>query len=481
MAKRSIIDIDVNDEKFKEFLKIFHEYRESLEEMPEAWKKLGEAMGGTGSSFNKSATATMKVLQESAMNIAGMADSLHKAVKAQEQFYHATTVSNSGMNRLVRSSSTLGKTLFSIGKELFKLASIGAIGGAVGMFGLGDSAYRRQREARGLGLSTGQISAFKTYMAPYVEPGDLLNRAANARNDITKWWALSAMGIPIGKAQHENAEQLSFDLINQARKIWKQGPQTLQYAEARGLTAMGFSLDDLRRLANTPGSQLRSAEANAMRSAGAMGFSSKVGDEYTRMIVTLRKAGVVIESVLIKGLAPLAKPLSDMAIAFSKDFAAWVGSSDAKKTIANFGEEMREFFHFLESKRLHDDLRDLAKAIEIVTHGVIWTTKNIGEPAAKIGDSYFSGMRGLKDLGIFLGVSARDVVSEAGKGKDFSWRRLLEREKYNWDWLWKSTGPKTPVMNQATQGRVSSPQHVHIKVTTPPGYGVERQANASGH
>ena len=481
MAKKSVIQIDVNDEKFKEFLKIFQEYQDSLEEMPEAWKKLGEAMGGTGSSFNKSATATMKILQESAMNIAGMADSLHKAVKAQEQFYHATTVSNSGMNRLVRSSSTLGKTLFSIGKELFKLASIGAIGGAVGMFGLGDSAYRRQREARGLGLSTGQISAFKTYMAPFA-PEDMLNRAAQAKYDMNKWPFLGAIGIPIGKALHENPEQLAFDILNHAKARWLRVPPALrteQMAQGTGLAQLGFNREDLQRLISTPG--LRSAESNAMRSAGAMGFSSKVGDEYTRMIVTLRKAGVVIESVLIKGLAPLAKPLSDMAIAFSKDFASWIGSPGAKKAISNMGEEMREFVKFLGSKDLRDDLKQFGEAIKDVTRAILWTTQKLesGKPDFNLGDWAKAG----KDLlwNLSGNLFGHDAIKAYAPNKEERMRMSIPAHMKPGLTSGGSGSGSVVAHKLSGQVRTSSPQHVHIKVSAPAGFGVERQANASGH
>jgi len=477
MAKKSIIDIDVNDEKFKEFLNIFKEYQENLDDMPEAWKKLSDAMGGAGGVFNKSATATMGVIEHSAEKIGKMAEALHRATKAQEQFYRATTVSDSGMTRLVKSSEHLGKSLFGIGTALFKIATIGAIGGAFGMFGLGESAYRRQRESRGLGLSTGQIASFKTHMAPFVDPADVLNRAANAKNDITKWWALSAMGIPVEKARRENAEQLSFDLINHARSIWRNGPQTLQYAQARGLTEMGFSLDDLRRLSNTPG--LHKAEAATLKDSGVLGFSNKVGDEYTKMVVTLQKARVQIETTLIDGLAPLAKPLAAMAQTLTADFVRFMNAPGTKKAIGNAGNEIRDFFGFLGSKDLRNDLVQFGEAIKDVTGLILWATKKYEslKPDFNIKDWIEAG----KDL---LFPFKTDWYSPAKPMSQEEKLRSLVPDHFRpstGDVGAQTQGEIHKLIGQANRGRGTALANINIKVTTPAGFGVERQANGAGH
>jgi len=44
VAKKSIIDIDINDEKFKQFLESFDEYQKKVTESNEAWEKLDSSM-----------------------------------------------------------------------------------------------------------------------------------------------------------------------------------------------------------------------------------------------------------------------------------------------------------------------------------------------------------------------------------------------------------------------------------------------------
>ena len=43
MAAKSVVEIDVQDEKFQAFLEKFNEYQKALEELPEQWR--GAAQG----------------------------------------------------------------------------------------------------------------------------------------------------------------------------------------------------------------------------------------------------------------------------------------------------------------------------------------------------------------------------------------------------------------------------------------------------
>jgi len=485
MAKKSIIDIDVNDEKFKEFLNLFNEYKDSLDEMPKAWQQLGEAVGGTGTIFNKSATDTMKVLHESADHIGKMAESLQKATKAQEQFYHATTVSNTGMSNLVKSSKHLAKNLFGIGKELFKLASFGSMAGSAAMFGLGDSAYRRERESRGLGLSTGQISSFKTHMAPFGNPDEMLNSAANAQFDMTKWWALTkASGLPLQQALHTNPMQLAMDIANNEKSTWSRLPverRTGAMAGALGFSELGATRESLNRLVNTPG--LRKAESDTMKDVGVMGFSDKVGDEYTKMIVTLHKAGIEIESVLIDKLAPLAKPLSNMALLLARDFGNFMNAPGTKKAIGNIGMEIEKSVRFLGSKDFKSDIKDFGSAIKDLTTLIVDVTNKYQKlnPDLSIGDWWKAG----KDIvGGWLNPVGHSPIKAFAPN---TMELLRSGVPANMRATTTSSGTSQPatvlhkLIGQANRGRGAAPQNINIKVTAPSGFGVERQTNASGH
>lgn len=480
MAKKSIIDIDINDEKFKEFLSLFKEYQDSLDEMPKAWKELSDAMGHSGKAFNASAVKTMKTLEGSADSIAKMAESLHKATGEQDRFYRATTVSNSGMKRLSHSAKDLGFHLAGVGKTLFRIASVGAIGGAFGFLGLGERAYRRTREAKGLSMTPGQVSAFKTHMAPYVQPDAVLNSAANARNDITKWGYLAGgMGIPMRDVLHSNAEDLSFEMINRARDIWKKGPQTLQYAQAKGLTELGFSLEDLRRLSNTPRGELMHAESAARKDAGVLGFSGKTGREFTQLSVELKKAGVMIESVLIRGLAPLAPVFVGLAKGLSRDFVHFMNEPGTKKGIANMGKGLENVVGFLGSKDLRSDLSAFGEAVKDVTKAVLWASNSLKSVDINPMDWREAG----SDLRNWWGSGDWRQTAKAFPPSAEEKNKLLKSSVPSH--LRTSSGPGSTSVQTflhkitAPPVRKSSAPSVNVRITAPPGMGLERSLNAS--
>ena len=82
---------------------------------------------------------------------------------------------------LVRAMETLGER---IGRLTGTISAFGlriAAGGIFGTGAIGVSAFSRYREATGLGVTPGQLSAFAAYYSPLVNGGDVLSRVANAR------------------------------------------------------------------------------------------------------------------------------------------------------------------------------------------------------------------------------------------------------------------------------------------------------------
>ncbi|MGE4887767.1 lytic transglycosylase domain-containing protein, partial [Yersinia enterocolitica] len=47
MAAKSIIDIDVNDDKFQSFMEKFNEYQNALNDLPDAWRGVAQGIGDT--------------------------------------------------------------------------------------------------------------------------------------------------------------------------------------------------------------------------------------------------------------------------------------------------------------------------------------------------------------------------------------------------------------------------------------------------
>ncbi|MDE3023892.1 MAG: hypothetical protein KGI54_18905, partial [Pseudomonadota bacterium] len=387
---------DVNDDSFRKFFELFKEYSEKVEDMPESWKKLGNAMGSGMGKFNKLSKQSKESMAMSAANASLIVDELKKATHAQKQFHTATRQSQGAMHTLAKTTEKVGKTLFGLGKFMLGFGGVTSLLGGLGIGELSSIAFNRQRQARGLGMSIGQVQSFKANLNRYVDVGTLLENVANAKTDQTKWWAFSSMGIPINQAINEGTGRLSTQLMNRARSIWMQGPQTLQYAQAKGLTQF-FSLDDLRRLAASSTGGLATAESSAFRNAASMGFSARTAREWSQLSIALTKAKLVVESALIRGLAPLAPQFSAMAKVTAKLISEFIESGKAKKYVHEFSDEMKKVVTFLGSKKFQSDLQRFEEAINDVTTGILKVAHFFGwgpkKPTGQTGNVGFSSPR----------------------------------------------------------------------------------------
>ena len=463
MAKKSIIEIDVNDEKWQTFMKSFDAYEKALEDMPDAWKKIGESMGHSGGTLSQTAKQAMQYLSDSAGHIEEMARGLKSATKAQEQFGQSTGVSKTKLKGLTTEAKSLAHTLFGIGKTLFKIGTIGAFAGIAGMFGLSESAYRRQREARGFGMSTGMVGAFRTNMKPFVNPDKMLEIGANLPYSLENIGPLALMGLNRTAMLGETPEKRAFDIINRAHELWKSGRRNQYDPMVQALEKVGLSYEDYRRIGVTPGSQLRAAEARTMQDARTMNID-KTAQAFTRLKIELDRAGLQIETILVKGLAPLAPVFVNMAKGLTRDFVHFMDAPGTKKSIANMGKTLEGFVRFLGSKDFHQDVTDFATALKDLTKAVLWTADKIGKAtgftlsglSSDIGDNpksallggsagAIAGGLGAGPLGAVaggvLGASLSQVPWDAWKGMKAMIANDLSMAKGTWSFL---TGSKVP-------------------------------------
>jgi hypothetical protein len=488
MAKKSIIEIDVQDEKWQKFMENFHAYEEALGAMPEDWKKIGEAMGHSGGIFSQTAQRAMESLMSSASHISDMADGLKKATKAQEQFGRATGVSRSGMKGLVKDAESLSKNLFGIGKMLFKMTTVGALAGAIGMFGLGEAAFRRQREARGFGMSTGTVAAFRTNMSQFVNPDALLSTAANLPYNLENIGPLALMGLNRNAMIREAPEKRAFDIINRAHALWGEGRRNQWDPMVQNLQKLGLSYEDYRRIGMTPLSQLQAAERATMRDTRGMNID-KTAEAFAKLKIEVQRAGMQIESTLVNGLAPLAPKMIDLAKALTGDFVHWMNEPSTQKSIAKMGESIGHFAKFLGSKEFKKDLDDFGTAIKDVTGAVLWAAEKIGVVSGwslgEIGQGIENNPKttlagagvGLVmggPLGAVAGATAGSLAAQVPQTVSRGFRAMVQNDVHmaeaSWYYMkqWMSGKPQRPRVNAAPT----------VRIIVPPGHSIHKSANA---
>lgn len=335
MANKPIISIDVDSEPFQRFQKLFEQYVKDVKSTNAEWKAM-----------IANHNAALKPLTEFA----------HKASQAYDGLAIAIRGAHTRMGALLGTTRSLLGTVTSITRSLLKWGSIAAGAGFFGADLLANAVLGRSREARGIGLSVGQQSAFRVNQAPALgSPDTVLSNVALARQDYSKWWALSSLGVNPYAAQGENPFDLTLQLEGRARALWNQHPN-VQWAEARGLTQF-FSIEDLRRLGGMSDADFARMQSRTRADVGGLGFGAKQTQEWQSLAIQVHRAGLEIERVFVDNLAPLARPLKDLSQAIVDSIQTLLGGGGAKRGIEALAEGIREAANYLASPKFQADVR----------------------------------------------------------------------------------------------------------------------------
>lgn len=371
MGNTSVINIEVKDEQFRKFVEMFKMYQDGVEEMPEAWEKLDKAMNGAGKGFAKTAKGTQAAMVLSAEHAEALTNALNKATKAQKGFGSATRQSESGMRKLASTAGKVGKEIFGVTKYLLKVGGIGTglagLGGLFGMDRLANNVMETRKSARAMGMNQGQLNAWRINMGQYVGSG-VLSGAANAQVNPAKWGWLSTLGISAKQAHAESASKLAIQEINAVRKAWKKNPSLLT-PQAMAAQQLGWSVGDIRNVGQA-GKGLSTAEHHALSDAGALGYSGKVAREWSQLSVQFHRAGVTIETALIRALAPLTPKVKELSQEFAHFIMAFSKSEDATAAIHKLEHALGSFASFVGSKQFRQDALRFGRDITAMGHAM---------------------------------------------------------------------------------------------------------------
>lgn len=373
MATKPIIEIDIEDAKFRDFIAKWDEYRESLHGMSAEWQAVNKRVA----EFQKlqmAAGVDAGVALDAAMKMEG---AYKKVAHQQERGAVATKKASGAFADMAKTTSHIGKGVLSITGHLMKWATVfGAIGAGVGLFGLdrlAGSALGQQRNARGMNVTIGQAAAMKVNMARFFDPDSVMSRVADTQQDPAKWGAFAAMGINPMQAANQSTFKTSLEVARRARAEWMKNPN-VQMAQAEGLTHF-FSIADLRRMAASP--HFDAATVRTRGDVGSLGFGHRVAHEWTVLSVQLARAGQQIEKTLIQGLAPLAPDLAELSKAANDAIRAFLKSPEIKtgikdlaggigvagRDVEKFAGDITQFAKYLASPKVQAEMATFGTAI----------------------------------------------------------------------------------------------------------------------
>lgn len=349
---RSIIDVDINDSKFKEFQRLFNQYQQQLGKQPEAWNKVNKEIDGSKKSYDEIVASLTS------------ANALSKLrAKIEEQVEKSTRTQAEKWKDMVKSTKDFAGNIKSATEQLLKWTSLtgvvaGLIGGG-GLFGidrLALAAGGQRQLAAGAGTSVGASQAFRiNYARGLSDPNGFVNRVANAQSDVTQSRPFAALGI--SNYQNMDPTQLAALVFERSRSMYKHyGNKMGNLYQGAGITDL-MSMEDLRRAGNQTDTEVAQSRAGFTSDTASLGRSNDVDAKYQTLTQALDRAENSIENTLIIGLAPLADSLPKLSAAVADLINKLLSNKDLGDFIASLSSGIEDLATYLTSDGFKTDFK----------------------------------------------------------------------------------------------------------------------------
>lgn len=357
MGVKSIIDIEISDEKFKRFKSLYDQYQAQLAKTPGMWRQAGKEADALTSNFEKMAAA---LLAQGEIN--------RQNDDEEEKRLKRLTTSEKLWTSMSHAAGSMAKSVLDVSSGILKWGSI--IGGALlggSIFGidkLAGSISSGRRSAMGLGVSVGQQASFNLNFNRLLDP-DFLGKVSEMRTDPSKAGPLYTMGvgtsgstettaISLVKAMYEKAHATPEGMLGQLdtqtgmnvgfeqwHRLWE-----MKRPELNSLMAH-YATDKKTLDPNNPESwqnlmdqfdrslgKIKNAIGNALGTPKMTGALGKLSDATVNALTRfLQSPGVA------KGLDQFSDWLNSLTVDLS---SAWM-----KSKIDGFGESLGDLADFI--------------------------------------------------------------------------------------------------------------------------------------
>ncbi|HFP6265522.1 lytic transglycosylase domain-containing protein [Escherichia coli] len=414
MVAKSIVDIDVNDDKFVAFMERFREYQSALDDLPEAWRVaavgIGESSKQTekakgeakelGAEFNAVAEAILTIN----CGIDRLNANLEDSKKKQDEFNKSTRSAKGFLSDATKDAKSLAghikeatASLLSWGGIVGIFTGVLGVGGLFGINRLAATTGAQRFTSLGLGTSIGALdSTAINYQKALGNPAGTLGAIRDSQMDLSKRWTFQAMGI---NNPDQDPAKLLPQMIRNARDIFVQNGSTLQGAQAHGLTNF-FTLDDLNRFKNMSDEEITAMEKRAQQDARMLQITDQQARQWQDFNVQLDYSSQSIRNTFVRGLGPLTPQLSKLSDALSGAIDTVLKSPELGKWIDALARGIERFGNYLSSPEFTSDVLSFMDGVKRLGQSV---SRLIDLFAGKISLSEF--MSGSSSI---LGSSTRE-------------------------------------------------------------------------
>ncbi|HDU3743930.1 TPA: lytic transglycosylase domain-containing protein [Klebsiella pneumoniae subsp. pneumoniae] len=451
MVAKSIVDIDVNDDKFVAFMERFREYQSALDDLPEAWRVAAVGIGESSKQTEKAKGeakelgAEFNAVAEAILTINSGIDRLNANLedsnKKQDEFNKKAGQGQGFINQAKKDAKELAghikestASLLSWGGIVGIFTGVLGVGGLFGINRLAATTGAQRFTSLGLGTSIGALdSTAINYQKALGNPAGTLGAIRDSQMDLSKRWTFQAMGI---NNPDQDPAKLLPQMIRNARDIFVQNGSTLQGAQAHGLTNF-FTLDDLNRFKNMSDEEITAMEKRAQQDARMLQITDQQARQWQDFNVQLDYSSQSIRNAFVRGLGPLTPQLSKLSDALAGAIDTVLKSPELGKWIDALAGGIERFGNYLASPTFKSDVESFMSGVE-----------RLGRVIMKVLGWLDGGSSAMDDIKSGSSFLNNDVQTDAG-GNHFvkgglsdpntpAFSKWLTRHLYSWS----GTAPK---------------------------------------
>jgi len=375
-AKKSVIQIDVDDGPFKKFAASFAKYRQSLGEAKQQSKELSDATKAAADLEAKALEARKKAFEskskddkeaaKNAREAASLANAHVAALKkkSDEEKKAATDRKKerdseiSGLKETAKWTGEVARNIASGALSAAKWLAFSAVASGFGLGGLASSAATARRQAQGYGINTGDLRAAGVNFGKYIDTNSALSNIANTK-DSNERWAFGRVGV---STDGRNAADILPEYLQKVVEAFKSVGQNTSAAESSGLTKI-ISADELRALASLKPKELADTIKSFQADRQNFANDDDTNKGWQDFLVSLHRASQQIEVSLIKNLQTLTPYLTSFADGIVKAINSFVSSGGLQEWIKTVGEDLKKLGTYLGSKEFQEDVQTFFAAM----------------------------------------------------------------------------------------------------------------------
>lgn len=359
MTVKSIIDIEVRDDRFKAFAATFDKYQAALGKTPKAWKAVTGSVEDTKKVFD-----TMVSQQVAQIGRAKL------LAEAEKQATQLTRTRADAWKDIAKHTKNAAVNMANMTLQFTKWVAIGGIasglltgGGLFGLTSLAEAVSSRRYNSVGLGTTYGAGSAFQNSFSRVVNPDQFLGNISQAKGDVTKRGGLYGLGITDGEFSKDTAE-LGITVLRKLKLLADNTDEKYYGNTLKGRGLDGFaSTEDLRRLHGMSKGDFEKMVTDYRGNTGPLGLDKKTQDSWTNFTVQMDAASKLIETSLMRALSGLAEPLTHLSKSFVKLFDA-LGTSDTVKNFIDYmAKGIETFAKYIGTEEFRNNVKDFVDSI----------------------------------------------------------------------------------------------------------------------